>query len=225
MTLGLVVVAGLAATLGGALAWRNLRPANTPPRPRETLRERLDAPQTLPAAAVNASPSAPPALESKAPPSANGSASGYALELGPFASAKEAEEAEQRVNEAGYATMRVRHAPGASVYVVLIDRIETPKDGDALVQTLRGQGFGDALVVEDGGTSAVRVGTPRPLRDAVSVAERLRALGHPVRVASQPADPERFVVRHGTYSNREAASEKGEALKRLGFTPQIVRVR
>jgi capsular exopolysaccharide synthesis family protein len=225
MTLGLVLVAGLAAALGGALAWRNLRPAPTPPRPREALRERLDAPRTLPVAAVSASPSAEPARESKARPSTNGSAAGYALEVGPFASAKEAEDAEHRMTEAGYATMRVRHAPGAAAYVVLIDRIATPKDGDVLVQTLRGQGFGDALVVEDGGTPAVRVSAPRPLRDAVGVAERLRGLGHPVRVASQSASAEHFVVRHGTYPSREAASEKGEALKRLGFAPQIVRVR
>jgi hypothetical protein len=225
MTLGLVVVAGLAAALGGALAWRTLRPAPTLPHPRAALRERLDAPPALPVAAVSAFPATPPAIESKARPPANGSAAGYALELGPFASAKEAEDVEQRVNDAGYATVRARHAPGASAYVVLIDRIATPKDGEALVRTLREQGFGEALIVEDGGASAVRVGGPRPLRDAVGVAGRLRALGHPVRVASQPGDAEHFVVRHGTYPNRHAAGEKGEALKRLGFTPQIVRVR
>jgi hypothetical protein len=64
-----------------------------------------------------------------------------------------------------------------------------------------------------------------PLRAAVSVAERLRGFGHAVRVASQPGEVVTFLVRHGAYAKREEAREKGEALKRLGFAPQIVQVR
>jgi hypothetical protein len=57
------------------------------------------------------------------------------------------------------------------------------------------------------------------------LAERVRGLGHAVRVASQPGEAVSFVVRHGRYPSREEAGEKGEALQRLGFAAQIVRVR
>jgi hypothetical protein len=90
---------------------------------------------------------------------------------------------------------------------------------------LREQGFADARLVDDDAALAIRVGRTQPLRGAVSLAERLRALGHSVRVASQPGERESFVVRHGTYRTREEASAKGEALKRVGLAPQVVRLR
>jgi hypothetical protein len=155
----------------------------------------------------------------------NGAGAGYALELGPFASATEAEHIERRVNDAGFPTLRVRQAPGGDVYVVLVERIATPPAGEALVGTLREQGFADARLVDDDAALAIRVGRSQPLRGAVSLAERLRALGHSVRVASQPGERESFVVRHGTYRTREEASAKGEALKRVGLAPQVVRLR
>jgi len=240
-TLGVVLVATLATALAGALAWRVGRTrAVVPPRPREALRERFETPRSALAPVVkpvsraampSASPSTPPTVEPVAAvmPSAsvatNGAGAGYALELGPFASATEAEHVERRVNDAGFPTLRVRQAPSGDVYVVLVERIATPPAGEALVGMLREQGFADARLVDDDAALAIRVGRTQPLRGAVSLAERLRALGHSVRVASQPGERESFVVRHGAYRTREEASAKGEALKRVGLAPQVVRLR
>jgi hypothetical protein len=281
-TLGILLLAGLIAVLGGALAWRAGRV--TPPRLREALRERLDTPRSLPAstpgtepavprgvpvvadtpAPVNSVFAAPPpardphmttdvrrpvpsatplfgpgtavaATEPPPAPPASGtraaaatapvSSARYALELGPFASPIDAHDVERRVNEAGFATVRVRHAAAVSVYAVIIDKVGTRSDGEALVATLREQGLAAAVVDGDDATVAVRVGTPAPLRGAVTLAGRVRALGHAVRVVSQPGEAASFVVRHGSYPNRQDASETGEALKRLGLSPQIVRLR
>jgi cell division protein FtsN len=278
-TLGLLILAGLVATIGGALVWRAAR--NAPPStPREALRERLNAPPApaipppapapaKPAVAVpaagGASPApgpsaatpatvppppaaAPPASDAAAPavattaavvatprepapaatPVANATAPPaprFAIEIGPFTSASEADQVERQLEQHGFPAARVRQPGRVSLYAVVIEKVGTPREADALVRRLREQGFEDTVLLGDDGPLSVRVGQPLPLRGAVAVGEKLRALGHPVRVASQPGEVATFVVRHGAYASREQAGEKGEALKRLGLTTQIVQVR
>jgi hypothetical protein len=138
----------------------------------------------------------------------------------------ETEAVERRLSEAGYPTMRLRQQANVSVYAVLAGTPATRDEADALVRTLRQQGFADAEIVGgDDRPLAVRVGPPRPLRGAVSVAERVRAFGHAVRVASQPGEAVSFVVRHGSYPSREEAGEKRAELNRLGLATEVVRIR
>jgi cell division septation protein DedD len=146
------------------------------------------------------------------------------VQLGPFPSEAEAEGVEQRVRAAGYPAERMRQPSGASVFAVLIDT--TAPDVETFLRVLHEQGFAEAVVVAGAdGSPVVRVGDPRALRGAVVLAERLRGLGHPVRLVSQPGEDGGFMVRHGSYASREEAGEKGEALQRLGLEARVVQVR
>jgi hypothetical protein len=137
----------------------------------------------------------------------------------------DAQHAERQLEHAGFPAVRLRQPGRVSLYAVLIERAGTPREAEELVRKLTEQGFTNTVILGTDGPLSVRIGAPLPLRGAVSLAERLRGLGHAVRVASEPGDAATFVVRHGAYASRAEAGERGEALKRLGFTAQIVQVR
>jgi polysaccharide biosynthesis transport protein len=208
--------------------------ASTPPEPTPVVATRpavsadvaTREPVSIPPASDATTTTAATTRVTAAPPVVAPPAARFAVELGPFPSANEATRVEERLHEAGYPTMRVRRSPGGSVYAVLIEKVAAATDAEALVTTLREQGFGDAAIVNGSdGPTAVRVGAPLALRGAVALAERLRGLGHVVRLASQPDESPSFVIRHGNFASRAEAGEKGEALKRLGLTTQIIQVR
>jgi sporulation related protein len=166
----------------------------------------------------------PPALaEPEVPPAA--APVRFAVELGPFAMPGEAEGVQRQLDQAGYQTIRVRQQTGAAVYAVIVERIPTKRDAQALVASLREEGFGEAKVLGENEPLRVRVGTPLPLRAAVQVAENLRAAGHHVRVAAQPGEAPSFVIRHGTFTSAEEAQAKSQELVRLGLANQVVRVK
>lgn len=266
--LALLVVA-LVGVLGALAGWR-LGWFGGAPRPKELLRQRLEAPPTSSGAAaapraatprvppVTLAPETPPALfeapdavkpgaagatmvidppavaappmpARPAPSTATGSGptSGarFAIEFGPFMTAPEAERVERRLNEAGYQTVRFRQQTGAALYAVLIEKIRGARDAQALIATLREQGFGGAFVVGEREPLSVQVGLPLPLRGAVQTAERLRASGHAVRIAVQPGEAVTFALRHGNFATRQEADKKGQELIRLGLGSQVVRVK
>lgn len=154
-----------------------------------------------------------------------GSAERFAVEFGPFASAAEAERVERALGEAGRQTVRFRRRMGGNLFAVLIERLPARRDAEALAAALAEQGFGEAVVVGPEEAPAVRVGDPLPLRAAVQLAERLRARGHPVRLAAQPGEAVAFVVRHGNFDSRREAEERAADLARLGFPNHVVRVK
>jgi hypothetical protein len=139
--------------------------------------------------------------------------------------APEAEKVERQLSEAGYPTVRFRQQTGAALYAVLIEKQPTARDAQALVATLRQQGFADAFVVGEREPLSVQVGLPLPLRGAVQTAERLRASGYPVRVAAQPGEAVMFSLRHGNFATLGEAEAKGQELMRLGLGNQVVRVK
>jgi hypothetical protein len=59
----------------------------------------------------------------------------------------------------------------------------------------------------------------------VELAERVRALGHPVRVAAEPGEAIAYVIRHGQFPSREDAETRAEELGRLGLSSQVIQVR
>lgn len=183
-----------------------------------------------PAAKAADPPRAPaPAPAAAAPPKATGApvpaGARFAVELGPFVTQADAGRVERRLTQAGYQTVRFGQETGAAVYAVLIEKVPTARAAQALVQSLREQGFGDAVVLGGSEPLSVRVGAPLPLRGAVQAAERLRAAGHQVRVSAQPGEATMFVVRHGNFATSEDAEAKGRELLRLGLANQVVRVK
>ncbi|HEV8321704.1 MAG TPA: polysaccharide biosynthesis tyrosine autokinase, partial [Myxococcota bacterium] len=120
-----------------------------------------------------------------ATPKAADTAPRFALEFGPFVTAADAERVERQLTQAGYPTVRFRQQTSGVVYAVLVERIPTTRDAQALIASFREQKLGEGVML---GTEpiTVRVGEPLPLRGAIELAERLRAAGHQVRVAAQP---------------------------------------
>jgi cell division septation protein DedD len=154
-----------------------------------------------------------------------GSSPRFAVEFGPFFSATEAERVERRLSDAGYQTVRFRQHLDAAVYAVLIERVPSAHDAQALVVTLREQGFAGAAVEGTTAPLTVRVGEPIPLRAAVQLAERLRGSGHQVRVAAAAGEALTFIVRHGNFVAREHADARSQELIRLGLPNQAVQVK
>jgi len=180
-----------------------------------------------PAATERSTAAAPAAPKPAAaqPGGAPAAAGRYAIEFGPFMTAPEAERVERQLSDAGYPTVRFRQQTGAALYAVLIEKIPTARDAQALVASLRQQGFAEAFVVGEREPLSVQVGLPLPLRGAVQTAEKLRASGHQVRVAAQPGEAVVFALRHGNFATSGEAEAKGQELMRLGLGNQVVRVK
>jgi len=148
----------------------------------------------------------------------------FALEFGSFTTSAEAERIERRLTQAGFQTVRFRQQTGAALYAVLLERIPGATEAQALVGTLREQGYGDAVLLKQE-PPLVRAGEPLPLRRAVELAERLRAAGHQVRVAAQPGEGATFTIRHGSFATKPDADARAEELGRLGVIPQVIQAR
>jgi polysaccharide biosynthesis transport protein len=149
----------------------------------------------------------------------------FAVEFGPFVTTADAERTEDTLNHAGYQTVRFRQQTGAAVYAVVIERIPSVRDAQALVTSLRGEGFSDPVVLTGADSVSVRVGEPLPLRGAVQLAERLRGGGHHVRIAAGAGQAVTFVIRHGNFTSREEAEAKRREFLGLGLPNQAVQVR
>ncbi len=248
LLMGAVVVALLAA-LGGLAGWR-LGWFGGSQRPKEILRQRLESPAPGPTKALPAprsvtpppGPAAAPSAESPAPAMSLGPAPVPPAPIertAPVTSATPPKPAAQPapqpssnlpagarlLSEAGYPTVRFRQQTGASLYAVLIEKLPSARDAQALVGALRQQGFAEAFVVGEREPLSVQVGLPLPLRGAVQAAERLRASGHQVRVAAQPGEAVMFALRHGNFATLGEAEAKGQELMRLGLGNQVVRVK
>jgi hypothetical protein len=191
----------------------SLGPATVPPAPIER-----------PAPTASATPPKP-AQPAPQPSTTLPAGARFAVEFGPFMTAPEAERVERQLSEAGYPTVRFRQQTGASLYAVLIEKLPSAREAQALVAALRQQGFAEAFVVGEREPLSVQVGLPLPLRGAVQAAERLRASGHQVRVAAQPGEAVMFALRHGNFATLGEAEAKGQELMRLGLGNQVVRVK
>jgi uncharacterized protein involved in exopolysaccharide biosynthesis/Mrp family chromosome partitioning ATPase len=210
-------------------------PVNATPAPPPAERPAVTtapAPTKADEAAPTAAAPAVPAASARVAPDASGQAPAapaagarFALEFGPFMTPLEAERVERQLSQAGYQTVRFRQPTGAALYAVLIDRVPTARDAQALVAALREQGVGDATVTGEREPLSVQAGPPHALRGAVQLAERLRANGHQVRVAAQPGEAVAFVIRHGNFATPQEAEAKGQELMLLGLGNQVVRVK
>jgi succinoglycan biosynthesis transport protein ExoP len=148
----------------------------------------------------------------------------FAVEFGPYVTTADAERVERQLTQAGLPSARFRQQTGGGLYGVLLEQMPAGRDAGALVVALREQGFGEASVVRQD-PPAVRLGEPLPLRGAVELAERARALGHQVRVAAQPGEAVAYTIRHGNFGSRLEAEAKAQELGRLGLSRQVIQVR
>jgi cell division protein FtsN len=147
----------------------------------------------------------------------------YALEMGAFVTAEEADAVEARLSQAGFSTIRFRRQGPGGLYAVVVEPVGGPDEASAVVDRLRRNGFPEPAVL--GGTQglAVKVGEPAPLRAAVTLAARLRSAGFEVRIAAQPGRGSEITVRHGNFASREEAQRASEAVARLGVPNEVVR--
>jgi hypothetical protein len=148
----------------------------------------------------------------------------FAVEFGPYVTTDDAERVERQLAQAGLPSARFRQRTGGGLSGVLLEQMPAGRDAGALVVTLREQGFGEASVVRQD-PPAVRLGEPLPLRGAVELAERARALGYQVRVAAQPGEAVAYTIRHGNFGSRLEAEAKARELGRLGLSRQVIQVR
>ena len=186
----------------------------SPPRPVASVTPPAPTAPAAPAPATTPARALPPA------PSAR-----FAVEFGPFLTTAEAERVERQLTQASYQTARFRQSlTGAGLYAVLLERIPAGRDPESVIAALREQGFADPAVVGQD-PPVIRFGDPLLLRGAVELAERARALGHPVRVAAQPGEAVAYMIRHGNFVSRQDAAEKAEEFGRLGLAYQVIQVR
>jgi hypothetical protein len=204
-------------------------PAPAPPGSAAPSAESEGAP-AADAASVPVAPSQPAQVEPPPVPPAEPRAvtpSGprYALDLGSFPLAEDAERVERLLNQAGFSTIRFRQQGPARLYTVLIPDLASPEEAQAALTRLRQDGFGDAVALARPEGIAVRVAQALPLRLAVRIAERLRAAGHAARLTAEPGRPVHITLRHGNYASRQEAGAASDEVARLGVPNEIVRVK
>ncbi len=183
-------------------------------------------PPADPAAAdATGAPAASEASPSAVTPSAPPATTRYALALGTFPIAEDAERIEARMNQAGFSTVRFRQQAPARLFSVMIPQLRDAEEAQAVVERLRQEGFAQAVVlaVKDG--LAVRVAQSMPLRTAVQTAEQLRGAGHDARVTGEASRAGQVTLRHGNFATRQEAEIASREIARLGVPNEVVRVR
>ena len=214
-------------------------PASTPPAPSAPIV--ATPPAVSPAAPTEppapASPPSPPARERSeesreqaAPPPAAPSPPTpppvrYALALGTFAVSEDAERVEAKLNQAGFSTVRFRQQVSAKLFAVLVASLKDPEEGQATIERLQKDGYGQSVLLVGRTGVTVRVGAPTPLRTAVQVAEKLRAAGYDARVATEPTRAGQVSLRHGNFASRAEAEEASREVARLGVPNEVIQIR
>jgi cell division protein FtsN len=163
-------------------------------------------------------PIPPPA--SPAPPPVR-----YALALGTFPLAEDAERVEAQLNQAGFSTVRFRQQTSTKLFAVLVSSLKSPEEGQATIERLQRDGHPPSVLLVERTGVTVRVGPPVPLRSAVQLAEKLRATGFDARVASESAHAGQVSLRHGNFASRDEAEAASREVTRLGVANEVIQVR
>jgi len=190
------------------------RNAATPAKPADPV-----APDTARAPAQSEATSAATAS------SASPAAMRYALALGTFPLADDAERIEARLNQSGFSTVRFRQQASAKLFSVLIPQIRDTDEAQAVVERLRQEGFAQAVVLAAKDGLAVRVAYSVPLRTAVQTAEHLRGAGHDARVTGEASRAGHISLRHGNFATRQEAEAASREIARLGVPNEVIQVR
>jgi cell division protein FtsN len=149
----------------------------------------------------------------------------YALALGTFPLAEEAERVEAQLNQAGFSTVRFRQQTSTKLFAVLVSSLKNPEEGQATIERLQRDGHPPSVLLVERTGVTVRVGPPVPLRSAVQLAEKLRATGFDARVATESAHAGQVSLRHGNFASRDEAEAASREVTRLGVANEVIQVR
>jgi cell division protein FtsN len=149
----------------------------------------------------------------------------YALDLGTFATDEDAERAEARLNQAGFATVRFRRQAPARLFTVSVRPLANHEEPPAAVPPSPPARLSRAAGGGGDDAGSVRVALALPLRSAVQLAERLRSAGYHVRIAAEAAKADQITLRHGNFASREEAEAISREISHLGVPNEVVQVR
>ncbi len=149
----------------------------------------------------------------------------YALALGTFPLSEDAERVEARLNQAGFSTVRFRQRTPAKLFAVHVSSLKDPEEGQVIVERLQKEGHPPSVLLVGRSGVTVRVGSPTPLRTAVQLAEKLRAVGYDARLASEPTSAGQVSLRHGNFASRAEAEAASREVGRLGVPNEVIQVR
>ena len=149
----------------------------------------------------------------------------YALALGTFAVAEDAERVEAKLNQAGFSTVRFRQQAPAKLFSVHVTALKDPEEGQATVERLQKDGYPPSVLLVGRGGVTVRVGSATPLRTAVQLAEKLRGGGYDARVVTEATRAGQVSLRHGNFASRGEAEEVSREIARLGVPNEVIQVR
>lgn len=149
----------------------------------------------------------------------------YALALGTFAVADDAERVETKLNQAGFSTVRFRQQASAKLFSVHVGSLKDADEGQATVERLQREGYGPVAVLTGRSGPTVRVGDAMPLRMAVQLAEKLRAAGLDARVEAEATHAGQVSLRHGNFASRDEAEAASREVARLGVPNEVIQIR
>ena len=186
-------------------------PTPVAPAPAPVVKASPPAPSEEPREAV-AAPVTPPPVR-------------YALALGTFPLAEDAERVEAKLNQAGFSTVRFRLQTPAKLFAVQVSSLKDAEEGQATVERLLEEGHPPGVLLVGRTGVTVRVGGPMPLRTAVQLAEKLRAGGYDARVVTEATHAGQVSLRHGNFASRPEAEAASREVARLGVPNEVIQVR
>ncbi|HEY7251901.1 MAG TPA: SPOR domain-containing protein [Methylomirabilota bacterium] len=149
----------------------------------------------------------------------------YALALGTFAVADDAERVETKLNQAGFSTVRFRQQASAKLFSVHVGSLKDADVDQATVERLQREGYGPVAVLNGRSGPTVRVGDAMPLRTAVQLAEKLRAADLDARVVAEATHAGQVSLRHGNFASRDEAEAASREIARLGVPNEVIQIR
>jgi len=167
-------------------------------------------------------PPAPPA-----PPPQAERPGAFTLEFGTFVIAREAEEVENRLNQLGASTIRLRKSSDSALYAVKIGEFRTPAQAKETMEQLRLRHPTLPLDKLEGVAEeqiTIVVDALHPLREAVALAEQLRAEGLAVRIETARAGAPLFTLRLAKPLDLKTAQQKSLEFRNQGLPNAVVPV-
>jgi hypothetical protein len=169
-------------------------------------------------------PATTPASPLPAVPTEEPKSEAFTLDFGPFATAREADEVEDRLNQLGASTVRYRKRSDSALYAVKIGEFGTPAQARESMEQLRLRyptlPIGK-LEQEADGRISIAVDARYPLREAVALAEGLRREGFQLRIKTTRGAAPLFTLRLAKSYDLKTAQEKSREFLDQGL-PNVV---